>query len=358
MKIAVYAICKNESKFVDRFYESVKEADGIFVLDTGSTDDTVEKLKKYNINVFEKKYDFFRFDVARNDSLALIPDEYDICVCLDLDEVIEKGFKDKIIECFKDNTTRLRYNYNWSLDSNNNPIVNFYIEKIHLRHGYMWRHPVHEVLYKIDGEEIIKTVDDITVNHYPDNTKSRGSYLPLLELSVKEDPTNDRNMHYLGREYMYYHKYQECIDTLIKHLNLKNATWKDERCASMRFIARSYIALKRYEEANMWLEKAIMEAPHLRDPYVEMMLLNYIKEEWDKIIINGNLALKIEKNYKSYINESFSYNETIYDLLSIAYYYKNNKEKALENVNKALEINHEDMRIIKNKEIINNMNNF
>ncbi len=46
MKICVYAISKNESKFVDRWVESMSEADDIYVLDTGSIDDTVEKLKK------------------------------------------------------------------------------------------------------------------------------------------------------------------------------------------------------------------------------------------------------------------------------------------------------------------------
>ena len=46
MKICVYAISKNESKFVDRCVDSMSEADDIYVLDTGSTDDTVEKLKK------------------------------------------------------------------------------------------------------------------------------------------------------------------------------------------------------------------------------------------------------------------------------------------------------------------------
>ena len=41
-KVIVYAISKNESKFVDRWYESMKEADDIYVLDTGSTDDTMK----------------------------------------------------------------------------------------------------------------------------------------------------------------------------------------------------------------------------------------------------------------------------------------------------------------------------
>ena len=79
-KVAVYAICKNEEKFVKRWYESVKEADGIFVLDTGSTDNTAEELKKLGANVTIKKIEPWRFDVARNESLNLVPEDYDICV--------------------------------------------------------------------------------------------------------------------------------------------------------------------------------------------------------------------------------------------------------------------------------------
>lgn len=37
-KICVYAICKNEEKFIERWVNSMKEADKIYVLDTGSTD--------------------------------------------------------------------------------------------------------------------------------------------------------------------------------------------------------------------------------------------------------------------------------------------------------------------------------
>ena len=51
MKIAVYTICKNESAFVNRWVDSMSEADGIYVLDTGSEDDTVEKLKRRGVVV-------------------------------------------------------------------------------------------------------------------------------------------------------------------------------------------------------------------------------------------------------------------------------------------------------------------
>ena len=352
-KVCVYAICKNEEKFVERWVNSMNEADAIYVLDTGSIDDTVNKLKSMGVNVDVKEIIPWRFDVARNKSLELVPTYYDICVCTDLDEVFEKGWRKKLESTWDENTTRLAYNYNWLLDENNNPKVNFYIEKIHSRKDYEWTHPVHEVLSYIgDNKENKKYTDEITVNHYPDSSKSRSSYLPLLELSIKEKPNDDRNMHYLGREYMYYGKWNESIDTLIKHLSLPRATWKDERCASMRFIARCYKLLKNYSEARKWAELAIKEAPHLRDPFIEKALIDYELKDWNEVINNCFKALDIKKNHKTYINESFCYDHTIYDLLSLAFYEKKLYNYSLISVKEALKISPLDERLIKNHKII------
>ena len=354
-KIAVYAICKNEEQFVNRWVKSMSEADEIFVLDTGSTDNTVEKLKSLGVTVKQEVITPWRFDVARNKSLDLVPQDYDICVCTDLDEVFEEGWRKKLEEVWDKDTTRLAYNYNWSLDENNKPIVNFYIEKIHSRLNYKWTHPVHEILtYTKETPEAKKYTDKITVNHYPDNTKSRGSYLALLELSVEEDPTDDRNMHYLGREYMYYGKWNESIDTLIKHLKLPSATWKDERCASMRFIARCYQNLNRFDEARMWLNKAILEAPYLRDPYLEIALLEYHQNNFEEVKRLCFDALKIKSHQKTYINEVFSWDHTVYDLLSICYFNDNNINESLYYINKALELSPNNERLINNKIIIEN----
>lgn len=352
-KIAVYAISKNEEKFAKRWYESMSEADEIFVLDTGSDDNTVSVLKDLGANVLVKKIEPWRFDVARNESLKMIPNDFDICVCTDLDEVFSLGWRERLENVWNDKIDRLRYNYNWSFDEYGRPAVNFYIEKIHTRKNFKWTHPVHEVLEYIgNDDEVLATTDDFTLNHYPDSTKSRSSYLPLLELSVKEDPDNDRNMHYLGREYMFYGKWNDCIDTLIKHLNLKTATWKDERAASMRFIARSYKELGRYDEARMWLDKAINEAPYLRDPYVERALLEYQLNNWDLVEKFCNKALKIKNHTKSYINEVFSFDHTVYDLLSISNFYLGDADLALFYSNKALEISPSDERLINNNKII------
>ena len=52
MKVAVYTIALNEEKFVETWYNSVKdEADYLLIADTGSTDKTIEKALALGINV-------------------------------------------------------------------------------------------------------------------------------------------------------------------------------------------------------------------------------------------------------------------------------------------------------------------
>lgn len=347
-KTCVYAICKNEEKFIKRWYESIKESDYICVLDTGSTDNSVKLLKELNIKTKVKKIEPFRFDIARNESIKMIPKDTDICICLDIDEIMNDNWKEILNKIWSPNINRLEYVYNWYIDENNNPKISFYANKIHSLKNYKWIYPVHEILEYNQNNETKITTNEIIVNHYPDKTKSRKSYLKLLELSVKENPNNDRNLHYLGREYMYYKKWNKSIDTLIKHLNLKTSTWKDERCASMRFISRCYINLKRYDEAKMWLDKAINEAPYLREPYTERMLLEYNLKNYEKSIYYANEALKIKKKKLTYINETFSWDETIYDILSLCYYYTNNKKEGLKYLLEAININPSNQRLKNN----------
>ena len=353
MKICVYTIALNEEQFVKRWVDSAQEADALYVLDTGSTDNTVNLLKKYGVNVQTQKIVPWRFDAARNKALEMIPNEYAMCISLDLDEVLLPGWRIALESVWKkDITTRLRYIYNWRLSDDNKPIVSFYCDKIHSRYGYKWTHPVHEVLKSQNKQEIFALSDDVIINHYPDNTKSRSSYLPLLEMSVLEDPFDDRNMHYLGREYMYYGKWEEAIETLKKHLNLETATWKDERAASMRFIGRCYKNLGNVEEAYKWFDMAIKEAPYLRDGYIEKALLDYENKNYISVVKEVLEALTINNKSNSYINEIFSFNETPYDLLSIAFYYLGMYDVALLYINKALKINKDDQRLKNNKQII------
>lgn len=73
--VCVYAICKNEAKFVPGWIESMREADSIVVLDTGSTDETVRLLEEGGAKVTREIISPWRFDTARNRSLELVPEE-------------------------------------------------------------------------------------------------------------------------------------------------------------------------------------------------------------------------------------------------------------------------------------------
>jgi tetratricopeptide (TPR) repeat protein len=354
LKVCVYAISKNEEKFVKRFVESVKEADAIYVLDTGSTDNTVKLLKENGVVCVEKEIKPWRFDVARNESLKLVPEDTDICVCIDLDEVLESGWREQLERLWQENQINcLKYLYHWSFDEYGNPAVTFHISKIHARKGFSWQHPVHEVLVSEEGVVVKEVVtNDVVVSHYPDPTKSRGSYLPLLEMSVEEDPEDDRNMHYLGREYMFYQKWDQAIETLHRHLLLKRATWKDERCASMRFMARCYAKKGYLEEARMWYEKAIKEAPYLRESYLELAFLEYEQQNYELGYAYTKKALEIHEKSNSYINEVFAWNYHVYDLLSILAFRLGYYDEAYEAIQKATSMNPKDERLQGNLKIM------
>jgi len=352
-KVYVYAICKNEEKHIKRWYESMKEADGIYVLDTGSSDNSVILLKDLGINVKTKNYEHFKFDDARNDSLALVPLDADICVCTDIDEVLSEGWRSELEHFWTNETDSARYNMNFAFDENGRPTSTYYINKMHKRDKYKWTHGIHEVLEYIgENQENKITIDTINISHYPDRTKDRSNYLNLLIEAVKENPENDRDMHYLGREYMYNKDWNKSIDTLIKHLNLKSSKWDEERGASMRFISRCYINLNRYDEAIMWLEKAIKETTNIREPYIELGLLYYSLNKFEEAIKYLEKGVNIIEKSKYYINEEFAWNETPYDVLSLCYYNINEKEKAIFNILKALELNPNNERIKNNYHII------
>ena len=353
-KIAVYAICKNEEKFAERWMNSMKEADAVYVADTGSTDHSAETLRKLGAVVNTLHLDTWRFDTARNRSLEFVPEDYDICVCTDLDEVFEPGWRSELEKVWiKGITTRARYNYTWSFNEDGTPGISFWTEKIHTRHGFRWIHPVHEVLeYYGDRPDVYATADKIQLNHYPDQTKSRGQYLPLLELSVKEQPNDDRNVHYLGREYLFYGKWDQCIETLKRHLALDTAKWLDERSASMRYIARAYKAKGDYYNASLWLYRAIAEAPYLREGYVEMARLAYDEENWAKAYYMIDEALKITEWPKTYINEAFCWDYSVYDIGAIAAFNLGMLTKSLELEETALSMAPDNERLKRNLALI------
>src|SRR5579871_1999252 len=155
MKIAVYTIALNEASNAERWANSAADADYRVVADTGSTDDTVERLTKLGVIVHRIAVKPWRFDDARNAVMALLPADVDICGTMDMDRFLEPGWRPKLEAAWTPGTTALfcRQTYRASLDDpkvlREWPAKNF-----HSRWGYRFRRPVHEALVRTAGDEV------------------------------------------------------------------------------------------------------------------------------------------------------------------------------------------------------------
>jgi glycosyltransferase involved in cell wall biosynthesis len=351
MKICVYAISLNERNNVDTFMESCKGADLVLVCDTGSTDGTPERLRDLGAVVYTITQTPWRFDIARNTALNLIPADIDVCISLDLDEHLIDGWRQELENTWTSTTTRLGYDYIWDWTEDGKPNTSFFADKIHARHNYIWKHPCHEALYYVGPEQEQKEIAaNLTVAHYPDPNKSRQQYISLLKLAVDEDPTNDRMRYYYARELMFYERYEEAVEQFKLHLSLPKAIWKEERSASYRNMAHCYIKLNKTEEGKAAAIHATIECPNTRESWLTLTRLSFITHDWSTCYLAATRCLSIDTPSQSYLNESSCWGWEPYDYAALSAYQLAYYEKALEYGLKTLELNPNDQRLQANVE--------
>ena len=338
-KICVYAISKNEEQFVPRFCESSKDADLILIADTGSTDNTVELAKSYGCSVPVISVKPWRFDDARNAALALIPPDIDICVSLDLDEELQPGWREEIERVWAPDTTRLRYKFDWGAG------IAFYYEKIHARQGYRWWHPCHEYPVPYLINEKYAQTDMLLVIHKPDPTKSRGQYLHLLEMSVKEDPDDPRNAFYYARELSFHGQWERAIAECNRYLALPGANWANERCYAYRVISRCYAEMGDLENALKAARQGVIEAPGTREPWCEIAKITYLQERWAECYGAAKSALAIVNREWVYTVDPEVWGALPHDYASIAAWHLGMGEEALQQARVAAALNPGDQRL-------------
>ena len=340
MRVAVYAIAKDEEQFVERWAESAEDADYRMILDTGSTDGTVEAARRLGIDTAVQAFDPWRFDVARNRALDLLPKDVDYCIALDLDEVLIPGWREELEKAHAEGWTRPRYRYTWSWTAEGAPGLVYGGDKIHTRDHYRWKHPVHEVCLRDDGRET-QGWTGLEIHHHPDPTKSRSSYAPLLEQAVAEDPEDDRNAFYLGREYCYAGRTAEAAVMLKRYLSLPRAVWHAER-------SRAMIYLSTIEDARTWLLRAAAEAPGRREPWVALAQHFYEAADWVGCLWAAQQAQKIVEKPLDYLCEDWAWNDRPWDLGAIAAHHLGLYDEAVRQGEVALSIDPDDPRLVNN----------
>lgn len=347
MKICVYAIAKNEEKFVGRFMDAAAEADSICVLDTGSGDETAARLEGRGAIVRREMIDPWRFDAARNRSMELIPPDTDIAVSVDLDEVLCKGWREKLESAWREDTEVARIACVASRNGDGSPGTSFLIEKAHKPGLYRWKYPVHEVLVRVDGKPVSNAVDapEVVKEHLPDKTKSRGRYLTLLELAVRENPEDPRCAHYLGREYLYYRRWEDAIRELERYLKLPGADWAEERAATMRYLAECCLWPGYRVRAKQWAMKALAEVPEQRENWYEMEQVCYRMQEWENVVYYGRQCVKRTERSSTCINDAVAWGAAPWDLLSIGLWHTGDRAGAINAAKRAAELEPDNERI-------------
>lgn len=318
MKIAVYTIFKNEADFARRWLNSTIGADYVFAIDTGSTDGGAYILRDeaaaldIPLTVLDCSVVPWRFDDARNFSLNAIPADADLCVCLDMDEVLTEGWREKIEAAYlaAPETTRFRYDYVWSWNPDGSRGLTYYADKIHARAGYQWRNPVHEILERDRrlSPEVQTWIEATLIVHYPDANKPRSQYFPLLALAVQERPNDDRMAHYYGRELFFHGKYDEAIEELSRHLRLQSSTWKEERAASWRYIGDSRWALGDQAGAITAFLSALGEVEE-RETYIRLAQAYRALGNWAACRDNCIEALKFKTRSNVYLNNPATWSD-------------------------------------------------
>jgi glycosyltransferase involved in cell wall biosynthesis len=345
LKVAIYTIALNEAPNAERWAESAKDADYRIVADTGSTDDTVERLTRAGVIVHRIAIRPWRFDDARNAAMALIPADVDVCGSMDMDRWLADGWRSKLEAAWQAETTALfcRTVYRASIDDPT-PLRSWPTKNFHARWGYAYRRPVHESLVFSWDQEVTTACDDIVMYEVQDLSKpTRQQYLPLMEVAHREDPDDSQICFWLAREYLWAKRPEEGVALLERYLGLPTSTWADERSEAMRFLASM-----QPDKTLAWLDKARIEASHRREIWLDLAEQLHAKEDWLNLFWACSNGIEKTHRTNSYLDDGACWGFRLFDLGAIAAWHLNAMDRAVEWGQKALEFDPENQRLKNN----------
>lgn len=343
MKVAVYTIAKNEEAHVKNWRDSVIDADYQLICDTGSTDNTVGVARELGIRVEEIRIAPWRFDDARNASLALLPDDIDYCIALDMDEVLLPGWRNLLQEAFEAGIEWPKYDYVFGWASDGVPSTIFEGIKIHPRWGVRWKYPIHEVPVACQDVFHKSGKTSIQMHHFQDALKSRTHYFAMLQAAVKEDPHSARLSFYLAREFFYYQRYQEATKEFKRYLIFTDYFYPEEQSEAFRLLA-----LMNPDKAEEYLLESSKKDPNSREPLLDLSQYYSDKKNWLQSLELAKNALNITNQQIGHTANFASWTWRPHDLIALASYYLGDYSTALEHGKIALSYLPEDLRLKKN----------
>jgi glycosyltransferase involved in cell wall biosynthesis len=280
MKLSIFSIVKNEEEMFEDALKSMEGADEIVVVDTGSTDKTIELAKKYTDKIYTDYKWNDNFAEAKNYALSKCTGDW--IIGLDADCRFEPGAVDKIRKIIE-NAKEDEKVFNVKLKPNT-----FDTEKYHLLPKLFRNLPeikyvgkVHE--YVVGGEGIGDGDVTICYLYSPNHKKDPDRNLRILLKSVEEEPKNSRWKFYLAREYFDKKDFVKSIWWFNEYLKI--ATWQPEISEAYIMLAKCYWYLNMGDDARMMCMHAIRFNPDFKEALKFMGDMHYSprKEMWHNL---------------------------------------------------------------------------
>lgn len=245
--VAVAMIVKNEEALLARCLESVKGLP-IYIVDTGSQDRTVEIARQYTDNVyldyvwadsFGEARNWVKSKVKEDFILSIDADEQLLCSIEEVKRVVQLA--DKFVACGMIAEGEQKLGFFFGRLFRNSPDI-FWVQDVH-----------NHLNMSGEGEHI----GDVRImfGYSPAHNNDPDRTLRILEKTVREEKEPSRNLYYLGREYWYKRRYNECIETLKRYLQVSK--WNAERADAYLIASQAHHIIGRVEEAKLYCLQAI-----------------------------------------------------------------------------------------------------
>ena len=348
--ISVCLIVKNEEKVLKRCLDSVKSfADEIIIVDTGSTDNTIDIAKKYTSKIynFEWRDDF---SMARNYGLKYAKCDY--IMWIDADDVIDKKNIKKIINLkqnLKYETYMLKYQV--AFDNNGKPTFEYYRERIVKNcDSAKFNGFVHECITPFGR---IEYTDIVIKNKKIETNREQNRNLKLYNKHIKNgNKLNAREMFYYAKELFYNKYYSKAIVIFKKYLKMKNQWWP-KSLDSYVCLSDCYLYKNNLQKSKNTLLECLKIAPPSANLCCKLGYLYVCENNYNYAIFWYKTALvcSFDEKSGSFIEKDY-YNFIPYLQLSFCYYNINDYTNFKKYHNLAKKIKPYNPAIIHNQQFI------
>lgn len=339
-------IVKNEEDTLERCLTSVDDLmDEIIIVDTGSTDKTIEVANKFKCKVFNFKW-IDDFSAARN--FAFSKASMDYILWLDADDVLllEDRQKFKTLKKNIDNSVdSYSMIYNYGFDKHGNITFNFRRNRLVKReNNFLWNGVVHEYI-DISG----KVVDtDICITHkriHDSGERNLQIYKTLIEKGQK---LNTRDKYYYAQE-LFDHKFYNDAILNFKDFLTENDSWIEDRISACRKVSLCYYYLNQLQKCREFCFKTFEFNLPRAEECCRLGLTFLDQEKIEEAIFWYKIAtqLKKPKNCWGYINDA-DWTWRPHLQLCICYYKIGDYDKAFKHNEIATKYNPEHKSIIYN----------